>query len=271
MPELPEVETISTYLRPLLAGKLIKQIIILSKNLRLPIPVMLEDFTDVKVNTITRRSKYLLLECNNQYTILIHLGMSGKLFAAQSNYTPIKHDHYLIVINDAVIVYNDPRRFGLIACLPSADLATHELLVALGPEPLTADFDPNYFFAKTRNRNTPIKTLLMNNQIVVGIGNIYANEALFYARIHPERKSGSLTEAECTQLVKTAKMVLQKAIDLGGSSIRDWVKLDNSHGGFQNNFAVYGKNNLPCVKCLTPIVMIRFGGRASFYCPTCQN
>lgn len=268
MPELPEVETIVNGIKSLV-GQTIKQVITRQPSLRYVIDnVALNGVVNSQVIDIYRRAKYIIIQLT-QRNIIIHLGMSGSLTFATSTLPLKKHDHVDIIFGEVILRYNDPRRFGCILVID--DIVSHKLFANLGPEPLTTAFNPLYLFKITRMRRVPIKQLIMDNFVVVGVGNIYANEALFMSKINPICPSMRLTQSQCNLLVKNIKQVLIKAIASGGSSLRDYQHADGSLGYFQDTHLVYNKLNKPCVNCCSLIQAIRIGQRNSFYCPICQE
>lgn len=269
MPELPEVETVKRGISDL-SGKTISKLVIRNHSLRYKISTTMPDEIQGKtINRISRRAKYLILELTTGY-IIIHLGMSGSITLLRDSLVPIKkHDHFDIVVENYILRYNDPRRFGLIMYVDSLDKCS--LLTHLGPEPLEEDFSAKYLLDKLKNRKSTIKQLIMDNKIVVGVGNIYACEALFLAKISPLRLGTNITLTEATLFVKTIKQVLSLAIEKGGSTLRDHKQADGTLGYFQNSHNVYAKSGKPCVTCSTTILEHRLGQRNSFYCPKCQK
>jgi formamidopyrimidine-DNA glycosylase len=204
-------------------------------------------------------------------TLLIHLGMSGHLHLSAVGSPAGKHDHFELALdNGKLLRLNDPRKFGTVLWL-EGDPGSHPLLACLGPEPLEDGFSPGYLYGISRKRTVAIKFLLMNSRLVVGVGNIYANEALFHARIAPQRQSSSLTLVECDRLVVAVKNVLTEAIYRGGTSLRDYVDVDGNPGYFGLNLFVYGREGTRCLICLTPLQQSRMGGRATCWCPRCQT
>lgn len=276
MPELPEVETIRRGVEPYLIGHRIAGVIVRNPHFRWPIPDNLEKIlANLSIRAVTRRAKYLLFDCGKG-TLIIHLGMSGSLrllmpTLSQQTALPQKHDHLdLILDNAAILRLRDPRRFGAVLWEPG-DIKCHSLLSNLGPEPLNEAFNEYMLYNKTRGLRGSIKTMLMNNKIVVGVGNIYANEALFYAGIHPKIAAGRIGIARYRKLVQAVKNVLVMAIEAGGSSLRDFVNSDGKPGYFQQQYWVYGKTGQSCRKCGAIIKQIKQGQRSSFYCPSCQR
>ena len=275
MPELPEVETIKTSLinANIINGK-ITEIFRSQYKLRTASTLDLKELTNLTIKKISRRARYLMIELDNQTSLIIHLGMSGRLLLKTTSPTT-KHDHFAIKINyqndDKWLIFNDPRRFGLIDLIDNQNIKQHQLLAKLGPEPLSADFNHQYLANKLANKNINIKTSLMDNQIVVGVGNIYANESLFLSKILPLRSSKSINDAEIKNLVKSIKFILNQAIENKGSSINDYVDADGNIGNFQNNFKVYGRMNQNCIKCSNKIEKVMQNGRSSFFCQKCQK
>lgn len=276
MPELPEVETTRRGIAPHLAGQVIEKVIVRNSSLRWPIPNDLpEQLLGLTIQTVTRRAKYLLLDCRVG-TLILHLGMSGSLRIlpaklAQSAASPGKHDHFDLILSDRTILrLRDPRRFGAVLW-QSGDILQHPLLMNLGPEPLTPDFNAQRFFERTRKCRSSIKQTLMNSHMVVGIGNIYANEALFLAGINPKIAAGRIGIARCERLVQAVKQILQQAIQAGGSSLRDFVNSDGHPGYFQQQYWVYGRAGEDCKKCASEIKQIKQSQRSSFYCSDCQH
>ncbi|WP_028450414.1 bifunctional DNA-formamidopyrimidine glycosylase/DNA-(apurinic or apyrimidinic site) lyase [Chitinibacter tainanensis] len=271
MPELPEVETTRRGIEHHLLQQTIADIIVRNPRLRWPVPAELAQILPGQtILSVRRRAKYLLLEVERG-TVLIHLGMSGNLRVLTENYPAEKHDHIdLMLANGHLLRYRDPRRFGAWLWL-TGDPLLHPQLAALGPEPLSAAFDATYLASQLANKRTPIKPNLMDNHIVVGVGNIYASESLFRARINPQRPANSLTAAEISRLVNEIKHTLTEAITAGGSTLRDYVDTDGKAGYFMINSYVYGRAGQPCRVCSTAITTIRQAQRATFYCPRCQD
>jgi formamidopyrimidine-DNA glycosylase len=271
MPELPEVETTRRGLEPHLCGKIISGVVVRNPRLRWPVPVSsLQQLTGCAVRSIGRRGKYLLIDCSRGW-LIIHLGMSGSLRIVPAE-TPFgKHDHFDLLLNSGVLMrLTDPRRFGAVLW-EAGDPTRHPLLESLAPEPLEAGFDADWLFARTRGRTASIKAILMDSHVVTGVGNIYANEALYRAGIRPGMGAGRLSGARCASLVDAVKRILNSAIAAGGSTLRDFVSADGLPGYFQDEYMVYGRYGLPCRACGTPIKMLRQLQRSSFYCPRCQR
>lgn len=271
MPELPEVETTLHGIAPHLQDQCVSQVVIRNASLRWPIPLELPKLLCGKtVRALRRRAKYLLISFDHG-TLILHLGMSGSLRILPHGTPPAKHDHFdLILDNGQLLRLRDPRRFGAVLWY-AGDIAEHPLLSNLGPEPLGKAFDAEYLYQATRNRSAAIKLALMDNHLVVGVGNIYANESLFRAGIRPQLAAHKLTRPRSAALVRTVRAVLREAIRQGGSSLRDFVHSDGSSGYFQQHYFVYGRTGEPCRRCGTLIKRLIQGQRASFYCPHCQS
>jgi formamidopyrimidine-DNA glycosylase len=271
MPELPEVETTRRGIAPWLEGRRIRELVIRERRLRWPVPRHLPATLKGKVVTgVRRRGKYLLLG-TDRGTALVHLGMSGSLRVLPANAAPGKHDHFDIVLESGDCVrFSDPRKFGLLLWA-GKDPQRHPLLAGLGPEPLEADFDGGYLWRRARGRRVSIKTLLMNAAVVVGVGNIYASEALFRARIRPGRAAGRVSRADMARLAAAVREVLQEAVAFGGTTLRDFYGGDGEPGYFGQELRVYDRAGLPCRSCGTAIRQIMQGQRSTYYCPVCQR
>lgn len=270
MPELPEVETTLRGIAPYLLHNTIANLVVRNRQLRWPVPSDLDIcLNDRKVTSAVRRAKYLLL-CVEGGALMIHLGMSGSLRVCDST-SPIKqHDHIDLIMSDGVILrYHDPRRFGSWLWV-QGELTNHPLLTQLGPEPLGEDFDGEFLFQLSRGKKKPMKTFLMDNHIVVGVGNIYANESLFLAGVNPHMPAGELTQRQADMLVKTVKQVLAAAIEQGGTTLRDFVNGNGEPGYFQQKLHVYGRGGEPCSHCGECLKESRLGQRATVYCAQCQ-
>lgn len=272
MPELPEVETVKNGLHDLLVGQTISSVHIYQDKLRYPVPSQLPCIlAQQKILSFARRAKYLLLTIETG-TVLIHLGMSGTLRWLDHHCPPKKHDHIDLIFKDGgCLRFHDPRRFGLVLWNAGQNPLSHRLLSSLGPEPLTAEFNSHYLYNISRNKRRAIKTFLMDNHVVVGVGNIYANEALFQAKINPQQKVGELTYDRYTVLVRIIKEVLLKAIKAGGTTLQDFVNGHGAPGYFQQQLFVYGRQGQPCFTCATVIKNEKIGQRSTFYCPECQK
>ena len=270
MPELPEVEVCRLGISPHIVNQQVSQVVVRNASLRWPIPDTVHAVTGQKVLNVERRSKYLLLRFTTG-TLLIHLGMSGTIRVIEAATPVAKHDHFdLVFSHGKALRLNDPRRFG--AVLWFADHHDEQgLLSKLGPEPLGDDFNYGYLFEKSKNRKVPIKTFLMNNHVVVGVGNIYANEALFKAGILPIAKAGDIDEQRYNKLTDIIKEVLSAAIKQGGTTLKDFTQADGRPGYFAQSLMVYGRAGLPCISCKTELLEVRQSNRSSVYCPSCQQ
>jgi len=270
MPELPEVEVSRQGIAPYLENAKITKIIVRNAQLRWPVPMSLQDALDCTVISVRRRAKYLLLE-TEKGTIIIHLGMSGSLRVLDSSVAVEKHDHVDIVLDSGKCLrLNDPRRFGSVLW-ESGNVLEHKLLASLGPEPLTDDFTAKRLFDRSRSRKTPVKSFLMDNHNVVGVGNIYANEALFSAGISPRRAAGNVSLQRYKILVEEVKAVLAKAIEQGGTTLKDFTQTDGKPGYFVQELQVYGKGGKPCPKCGEELQAVKIGQRNTIYCNQCQR
>ena len=270
MPELPEVETTRRGIAPHVTGHRITDVVIRERRMRWPVdPALRQHIQGQRLAAVDRRGKYLLLRMPAG-TLIIHLGMSGSLRLARAD-TPIKkHDHLDIIFdNHKILRYHDPRRFGCVL-FTSEPAEEHFLLNELGVEPLERGFTGKYLYALSRQRSLAVKLFIMDSHIVVGVGNIYASEALFLAGIHPKRAAGKITLERYTALVKAIKQVLRASIRQGGTTLRDFVNGEGQPGYFAQQLRVYGRAGEPCRKCLQPIRHIVLGQRATYYCPHCQ-
>ena len=266
MPELPEVENVRRELENEIVGRTIRGVRVFESRLREPVP---SDFGEqialARITAVARRAKYLLIETSHA-TIVSHLGMTGSWRIEPVGFERRKHDHIAIDFEDLhAAVFHDPRRFGLLA------LAPHQGLRGLGPEPLSAIFDGAYLKTTLAKRKSPVKVLLMDQRVVVGVGNIYAAEALFRAGILPHRAAEKVTRAQCEALAAAVKEVLTEAIAQGGSTTSDYRRVNGESGSFQNSHRVYARAGEPCVTCAAPIRQRVLGGRSSFYCARCQR
>ncbi|WP_305044368.1 bifunctional DNA-formamidopyrimidine glycosylase/DNA-(apurinic or apyrimidinic site) lyase [Geoalkalibacter sp.] len=271
MPELPEVETVRCGIAPHVLGRRIARVVVRDARLRRPIPPdLVERFTGKLVSDIERRGKYLLFDTEAGWLIL-HLGMSGSLRLVKACEAPRKHDHVDVELDDGRLLrFCDPRRFGLLLWT-AADPALHPLLADLGPEPLSENFTGAYLRHKAQGRSLCVKSLIMDSRIVVGVGNIYASEALFRAGLRPDRRAGSLSARHCDQLVESIKTVLGEAIAAGGTTLRDFVDGQGRPGYFRIQLQVYGRGGEPCPVCARPLETARIGQRSSFFCRWCQT
>lgn len=275
MPELPEVETTLRGVGPHITGKAVSGVILRQSKLRWPVnPDLPQILQGLLVEECSRRAKYLIIRFQTG-VLLIHLGMSGSLrvFTMGDDRIgkPDKHDHIDIEFSDGTVLrYHDPRKFGVFLWFEGI-AEYHPLLAKLGPEPLSDEFDADYLYRKMKVLKRAVKLVLMDNAVVVGVGNIYANESLFKAGIVPNRPAYTLSRQECTTLVETVKTVLKRAIETGGSTLRDFVNSDGQSGYFQQEYVVYGRQDKPCVKCGRPILKEVLGQRGTFYCSRCQK
>jgi len=287
MPELPEVEIVRQSLNKKIRLKKVKKVIIRNKNLRFKLPDNFKKFLEKKIiKQVSRLSKYLIIHLQNNEFCLIHLGMSGTLhlinnkqknkFSNLSFYNnpslPQKHNHIEIIFDKFRVVYNDPRRFGFIQTIKTIN-DLNKRFDHLGPEPFDSKFNINYFKKFIKNKNRNIKDLLINQNFISGIGNIYANEILFWSRINPNKKIRLLNNENCKQIIINSKKVLLNAIKQGGSSIRDFKNVEGNQGSFQNNFKVYQREGLNCKRknCRGKIVKKVITNRSTFFCNFCQN
>jgi formamidopyrimidine-DNA glycosylase len=271
MPELPEVETTRRGIAPFVEGKIVENVVVRQKALRWPVPASLaKELPGTMIRKLERRAKYLLATTDIG-TLLIHLGMSGSLRIVQAQEPPRKHDHIDITMKSGnVLRFHDPRRFGCMLWI-KGNVEEHPLLAGLGPEPLSDGFNAAYLFASSRKRKVAVKSFIMDGHVVVGVGNIYANEALFAAGISPKKSAGSITLARYGKLVAEIKFVLARAIKVGGTTLRDFVGGDGKPGYFSQSLNVYGRGGEPCHKCGTVLTEIRLGQRSTVYCRQCQK
>jgi formamidopyrimidine-DNA glycosylase len=267
---LPEVEITRRGIEPFVLGKTITGVAVRNPNLRQRVPRNIARLlVGQRVKRLRRRGKYLLFECGAG-SLIVHLGMSGSLRVIEPRLPPRKHDHLDLVFGGAALRLRDPRRFGVVLW-SRGDSSGHPLLARLGVEPLSEEFSTDFLYRITRGRDVGIKQLLMNAAVVVGVGNIYANESLFRAGIHPRTRAGRLSRARCARLVDAVRETLLAAIAAGGSSLRDFVHSDGASGYFQQHYYVYDRATLPCRVCGAGIRVARLGQRSTFYCPRCQN
>lgn len=273
MPELPEVEIIRRKLAPQIIDTSIVSIRFRRQDLRIPIPKDLKKrVVGYKIIDVRRRSKYLLVDFANDQTLIIHLGMSGRLFFTSSNRTYDKHDHVLFDLsNGKHLRFQDPRRFGILTVCETPDLDNHKLFSHLGLEPLSDEFTGKRLYLICKRSTSPIKNFIMNAKYVVGVGNIYANEALFLSQIRPSRRGFRVTKTEAYQLCANIKRVLAESIEMGGTSFRDYVDPYEQPGLHQLHLRVYDRENQPCRACQMPIKRIVQSNRSSYYCMNCQK
>ena len=276
MPELPEVETVMRGLRPVMDGAQITRADIRREGLRWPFPNRFaERLTGSTINGMQRRAKYILMALDTGESLIIHLGMSGKVTIDETGQEPpAKHDHVVLDMDNGTrILFNDPRRFGMLDLLDSKSPEAHKMLRSLGPEPLGNHFNASYLATQLKGRKSPIKAALLDQRIIAGLGNIYVCEALWRAGITPLSSSGSLNPAQLSGLTTHIRDVLSEAIKAGGSSLKDYRQANGELGYFQHRFAVYGREGQTCRKqgCPGTINRIVQSGRSSFYCPACQQ
>lgn len=271
MPELPEVETTRRGIEPLIANKVVEKVFILNGSLRWAVPEKLTVLMPgQRFISVERRSKYLLFNLS-QGTMIVHLGMTGHLRVDATLSQRRKHDHVEITFTDGTCLrYNDTRRFGSILWTEQ-DPLQHVRIATLGPEPFDETFNADYLYQLSRNRKVAVKPFLMDAHVVVGVGNIYASEALFKARIAPLRPAGKVSKASYLRIVDSVKEILEQAIKAGGTTIRDFSNSDGNPGYFKQELRVYGRAGQKCTVCDTLIKQIKLGQRSTFYCPTCQH
>jgi formamidopyrimidine-DNA glycosylase len=275
MPELPEVETVRRGLALKMTGRRIVRAELRRQDLRRPFPPMLaRTLTGAKIGALARRGKYILIELDDSGTLLLHLGMSGRITAGPGGDPHAPHDHVVLTLDDGTVVrFNDARRFGLLDYIRRGEEAAHPLLVGMGPEPLEPGFDGRYLVAKLAGKITPIKSALLDQKIVAGLGNIYVCEALYRAGLSPRRLAATVSGARAERLVEAIRAVLNDAIEAGGSSLRDYVQTDGELGYFQHHWAVYGREGQPCpgCTCAEGVRRVVQAGRSTFFCPKKQR
>ena len=275
MPELPEVQTVVNGIKSKINKHKILRFKKYISKLRYPIQKNLSlKVESSTVTTVFRRAKYIIINLSNNRSLVIHLGMSGRIIIVKNNKKKFKHTHFSILFDkNLVFQFIDPRRFGYIFVTETASLERHRFFVNLGVEPLIGQFNGRYLLNVTKNKKSPIKNIIMNQKYIVGVGNIYASEALFMSGIHPFRLGKDITKRDCVKLVRAIKSVLKKSIKLGGSSINDHTMVSGKMGYFQNKLYVYGREGSKCVKrsCQSPIIRIVIAQRSSFYCSECQR
>src|SRR5688500_16190575 len=270
MPELPEVETTRAGLAPHVEGRRVAAVVLRRAGLRWPFPPEIARLLPgQRIEAVRRRAKYLLLD-TVAGSALLHLGMSGSLRAIPAATPLVAHDHVDLALDSGrVLRFNDPRRFGCVLWQPPGE--THELLRGLGPEPLTDAFDGDYLFFRSRGRSAPVKSFLMDQRVVVGVGNIYAAEALFAAGISPLRAAGKVSRERYAQLAEAVRGILAHAIERGGTTLRDFLAPDGAPGYFEQELAAYGRGGLPCPRCGRPLRQAAIGQRTTSWCPNCQR
>jgi len=270
MPELPEVETTCRGITPHVLGQAIVRVEVYQRKMRWPIPKAIDALVGHTITAVTRRGKYIRIQVNGGEAI-VHLGMSGSLRISDANQPRKKHDHVEWHLQSGkVLRLHDPRRFGCMLWQPD-QVSLHPLLEKLGPEPLGNEFTADYLFAISRKRKTALKVFLMNSHIVVGVGNIYASESLFMAGIRPGRAAGRITKADAERLVEAIRTVLQRSIDQGGTTLRDFVNSDGAPGYFKQQLLAYDRAGEPCYTCGSLIKQRTMAQRSTYYCPSCQQ
>jgi len=270
MPELPEVETTLRGIRPYLEGRTLQAIDVRDRRLRWPVPETIQQAVGARITSLQRRAKYMILETDAGGDLLIHLGMSGSLRVITDRSGPRKHDHFDLVTDSAIVRYNDPRRFGALLWV-NPPRGEHELLAHLGPEPLGDEFSGDLLFDRSRGRRVAVKNFIMDGRVVVGVGNIYATEALFMTGIHPNRAAGRVSRARYGALAEAIRDVLARSIRQGGTTLRDYVNSDGAPGYFALDLLAYGRDGKPCFQCGAGMRHKVIGQRSSFYCPRCQR
>ena len=283
MPELPEVETVRRGLEPAMKNQLISKADVNRPDLRWPFPPNMADrLTGARVLGLRRRSKYILVDLDSNETLIVHLGMSGRLLVSGIQLGQFfldypaaeKHDHVILHMeNNARITFNDARRFGMMDLASTAAVEQHKLLATLGPEPLGNSFDEDYLVSAFVGKNAPIKSVLLDQRIIAGLGNIYVCEVLYRAKISPMCRAGDLSKPDIGKVLLIIREVLEEAILAGGSSLKDYRQAGGELGYFQHNFQAYGREGLSCLSegCTGVIKRANQAGRSSFYCPICQR
>lgn len=274
MPELPEAETIGRALKRVIVGRKIVEVRVFSPAMREPLTPLLDaELPGRRFVDVRRRARYVIAELDDGRALLMHFGMSGVVRVEPLEVPKRKHEHLFLVLDDGrAFRFECTRRFSVckLCRLPEPGGWPREL-DGIGVEPLTEEFDEEYLFRLSRNRRGAVKCFLMDNAVVAGIGNIYAAETLFAAGVDPRRQADSLTRSECGRIVREAKRILARAIELGGSSISDFLNVDGSEGKFAQELQIYGRNEQPCLTCGRTVECVRLGGRSSCYCPHCQK
>ena len=276
MPELPEVETVRRGLEKAMVGRRINQVVVRRSDLRRPLPQNFSYMlTGRKITQLDRRAKYLLIHLDSGDVVLVHLGMSGRMIVEQGTEAEVparRHEHIAFSVgNGTVVRFSDPRRFGLMDLTREEKLFNHPLLKSIGPEPLGEEFTAAYLMDSLKGRKTTIKSALLDQRIVAGLGNIYVCEGLFIAGVSPRRITQNISISRVKRLVSTIKEVLRAAINAGGSTLQDHVTPTGEMGYFQYNFKVYGREGKPCETCMRPVKRIVQAGRSTFFCARCQR
>ena len=270
MPELPEVETTCRGIAPHTQGRVVRDVIVRQAQLRWEVPESIQALVGQTIQQVSRRAKYVLLKAENG-TVLLHLGMSGSLRVVDAVLPAAKHDHVDLVLDSGkAIRLHDPRRFGAVLWTHD-NPEQHKLIAHLGLEPLSDAFDENYLYHHAKTRSVSVKQYIMDAQVVVGVGNIYASESLFLAGISPKRAANKVSAARYQQLTQCIKQVLAHAIEQGGTTLKDFVQAEGKPGYFQQQLNVYGRTGEACHQCGAPIKQIKQGQRSTFYCATCQR
>jgi formamidopyrimidine-DNA glycosylase len=274
MPELPEVETVCRGMAPVLVGQRLTRAEARRADLRVPFPPDLaQRLVGARVTAVTRRAKYAQIHTDRDDVMLLHLGMSGRVILSAISDAPFdKHDH--LVLETAAggrLVLNDARRFGMVDLVGAANLAAHPWLAALGPEPLGPALTPAFLMRSFHGKTSPVKSVLLDQRVIAGLGNIYVCEALFKAGISPLRAAGTISRAKLARLAEAIRTVLERAIEVGGSSLRDYVQVDGELGYFQHEWTVYGREGAPCRRCGRIIGRTVQSGRSTFFCGACQR
>lgn len=270
MPELPEVETTRRGILEAVVGHRVKALAVHQPRLRWPVPAELSQIKGQRIDRLDRRGKYLIFG-TRKGSALVHLGMSGSLRLARPDEARRLHDHIELTLDSGWLLrFHDPRRFGCFLWLTEPP-ETHPLLASLGPEPLEGDFDGHYLLQRAQGRQAPVKSFLMDSHVVVGVGNIYANEALYRAGIHPTRAAGRISAERYIRLAEAVQQILRQAIEQGGTTLKDFISGHSEPGYFQQKLDVYGRAGLPCHTCGTALKEIRISGRSTVYCPQCQR
>jgi formamidopyrimidine-DNA glycosylase len=274
MPELPEVETVRRSLLTKLPGRTVTEIQVREARLRVPVDEenLHELIAGRRVSDLSRRAKYLIIHFDSGSDLIIHLGMSGQLLVVPAGLPFDKHDHVIMSLDDGLeLRFRDPRRFGMVVALGESQLNDYAPLKQLGPEPLAADCKADYLFERSRGSKQPVKNFLMDQRVIVGVGNIYASESLFQAGVHPLRPAGRISRARWQRLMEAIKRVLRDAIRQGGTTLSDFRDSDGNAGYFQVALRVYGRKGEPCLTCQTMIRAQVVAGRSTFFCPKCQR
>ena len=269
MPELPEVETTLRGIAPHLAGQRISAIEVRDPRLRWPVPAAVQKAVNRPVLGLRRRAKYILIDFDGG-SLMLHLGMSGSVRVLEHGTPPGLHDHVDLLTDDAVVRFNDPRRFGSLLWV-DAPVERHALLASLGPEPLESGFDGDHLWRLSRGRRLAVKSFVMDGHVVVGVGNIYASEALYMAGVHPTRPAGRVSRSRYHGLAEAIRDVLGRAIREGGTTLRDFSSASGAPGYFAQNLLVYGRAGQPCFQCGAEVRQKVIGQRSSFYCARCQK